>query len=377
MVEYDLVSRRRAIKLAGAAGIAGLAGCSGGESSGSNDGGGDEQTTKSDGTATAAKSKEFTFKVAHWLPPDHIVIEEGMNVFLEETKKQLEGTDYDVKFDIYPGGQLGGGGEMLRMAKDKTADLTLVSPTYLKGKLGMTGVGALPAQFKTGVESSLALFEMTREGGILFEEDYKPEGVKPLYISNINPYQLCGVGDKIVTLDDFKGRKIRTPGGIQTESVEALGGTTVSMEASDMVSAMERGTVGGTVSPIGSIKGHGWQETFEWGTTNVNIGGFPFSFTMNLETYSDLPTEVQDAFVAGGRKGSRSGGKVYDDVANSFVEQEDGKSMDFYEIPSDVLKDWSGALNPIVEDWVKNIESKGKPAGKALETYRKLVEKYP
>jgi TRAP-type C4-dicarboxylate transport system substrate-binding protein len=358
------LSRRKAIRIAALTGATGVAGCLGGEGSGQ-----DQETTDGGGggddTGTDTPTEEtFEMKVAHWLPPEHPLIQNGLNPLMEGTKENLSGTPYNVEFNVFPGGQLGGGSDMLRMAKERTADLTLTSPTYIEGKLTLSGVGALPL-FQSGRNSSQALFEMIKEGGILFKEDFKPEGVRPVYFSNIAPYQVAGVGDRPVELSDFEGMKIRTPGGIQTEAMKKLGATTVTMEAADMVPAMERGTVQGTVTPIGSIEGHGWHETFEWGTTNASFGGFPFSFTTNLEYFNSLPSGVQDAMMTAGESASASGGQAYDDSAESFVEQEDEKSMNFYDVPEENLSTWNDQLSTLVEEWVADTKDKGYPAQKA------------
>jgi TRAP-type transport system periplasmic protein len=97
----------------------------------------------------------------------------------------------------------------------------------------------------------------------------------------------------IKSVEDFKGKRIRTYGFAYPALVQALGGTPVSMSSSDGYEALQRGIL--DCSPIGPSLAHGWKydEVAKY-YIDVPIGAsFGHLIAMNLSVYKKLDEQTR------------------------------------------------------------------------------------
>jgi TRAP-type transport system periplasmic protein len=97
----------------------------------------------------------------------------------------------------------------------------------------------------------------------------------------------------IKSIEDFKGKRIRTYGFAYPAFVQALGGTPVSMSSSDGYEALQRGIL--DCSPIGPSLAHGWKydEVAKY-YIEIPIGAsFGHMITMNLKSYNALDPQTK------------------------------------------------------------------------------------
>ena len=97
----------------------------------------------------------------------------------------------------------------------------------------------------------------------------------------------------IKSIEDFKGKRIRTYGFAYPAFVQALGGTPVSMSSTDGYEALQRGIL--DCSPIGPSLAHGWKydEVAKY-YIDVPIGAsFGHMITMNLNSYKKLDEQTR------------------------------------------------------------------------------------
>jgi TRAP-type C4-dicarboxylate transport system substrate-binding protein len=103
---------------------------------------------------------------------------------------------------------------------------------------------------------------------------------------------------KVDTVDKFRGLKIRTSGVSQTKTIEALGGSAVTIAAAELEASLQRGTV----DVITTSLTYGWVHGFTDLTDSVAIWpfivpGFSFPFVANAKAFDALPADLQKALV--------------------------------------------------------------------------------
>jgi TRAP-type C4-dicarboxylate transport system substrate-binding protein len=182
-------------------------------------------------------------------------------------------------------------------------------PEYLrvvgKGNVQMGDVymGFLAGDTKIGVLTGLPFLVGTAEElkkvmvvlEPLIREDYDRFGADILTWFTWPEQNFFGRGKPITTLDDFKGRKIRTTSPEQSELVKRLGGVPVSIPAPEVPSAAQRGVMEGVITAGFNLLGSKWYDFTEWAyLPNIHIGG-PAYILVNKQALASLPAEHRKA----------------------------------------------------------------------------------
>lgn len=152
-------------------------------------------------------------------------------------------------------------------------------------------------------------------------EAYSPvfnEGLKKNYNAQTLfyypfPAQMIYCKDEIKSLADLKGRKVRVQGASQGDLVEALGGTSVTVQFAETVPALERGVVDcGITGTMPAYKG-GWHEVVKY-VLELPVG-FTITFmAANLNAWEKLDPKTR-AFM-------EEQSKAWEDKAWKIIEDE-------------------------------------------------------
>jgi TRAP-type C4-dicarboxylate transport system substrate-binding protein len=121
------------------------------------------------------------------------------------------------------------------------------------------------------------------------EKAYKQKG-STLLASYTYPLQFMWGRKKLTSLDDMKGMKLRVAQPEQGEFVRRFGGTSITMSAPEVPSALDRGVVDGIFTAgVGAVL---WKDLLKYGfvlIVNVNNS----YFIANTEAYDALTTDLQ------------------------------------------------------------------------------------
>ena len=126
------------------------------------------------------------------------------------TEAATEASGGKIKFEVYHAGQLGK--ESTSVVTTGLAEFGLLVPSYEAAKLPLTSVSELPGLHTTSCEGSAKLWNISKEGGALFEAEYKKLGVRPIYAVVLAPYQIMTSKKKVTNLAELSGLKIRALG---------------------------------------------------------------------------------------------------------------------------------------------------------------------
>src|SRR3546814_1270206 len=117
----------------------------------------------------------------------------------------------------------------------------------------------LPGLGSTAHEIIAAFSKGVREDEALVNE-YKVVNAVPIWVMGFPPYQIISTSAAIRSLDDFKGKIIRSAGGSMNLTIEALGAAPAEVVVADLYVSMERGVVDATISGANSVKPYNIQE---------------------------------------------------------------------------------------------------------------------
>src|SRR5262245_53525233 len=127
----------------------------------------------------------------------------------------------------------------------------------------------------------------------LIREDFARFGVDILTWYTWPEQNFFGRGKPIRTLDDFKGRKIRTTSPEQSELVKRLGAVPISLTAPEVPSAAQRGIMDAVMTAGFNLLFSKWYEFTEWAyLPDIHIGG-PSYILVNRSALAALSPETR------------------------------------------------------------------------------------
>jgi TRAP-type transport system periplasmic protein len=198
-----------------------------------------------------------------------------------------------------------------------TADFTSLDTLGLKGtetlrllKLGVTDFAGGPISFVAG---DFKLYDGLDLAGVLLDIDVMQkaaEAYKPVMDKNMreqfgarllavwpSPPQVLFCRDKVGSLADLKGKKIRSFNQTISDFVEGIGATAVNLSFPEVVPALQRGTVDCGVTGTAPGNNAKWWEV----TTHLYplvIGWAPYFHSVNLAVWNRLDKSTQDFMTA-------------------------------------------------------------------------------
>ncbi|MEO4043289.1 hypothetical protein AAFN47_16950 [Hoeflea sp. CAU 1731] len=168
---------------------------------------------------SSPSSAQETLKLAHFVPPAHIVTRSVVEPLANGLEQDSSG---ELKIQVYPGGELGAGPlEQYVRALQGVADITWGLQGYTSSQFPKSMIVEMP-----GAMDGMTGYDMIWNA---YDEHLKDEfpGTKPLALWASEPIIFIMKDYDVRTPDDIKGLKIRVSGSTAAATVEALGATPV------------------------------------------------------------------------------------------------------------------------------------------------------
>lgn len=324
------------------------------------------------GIGGAAQAQEVTLSLHQFLPAQANVPKLVLDVWADKVEAASEGR---IKIDRFPSMQLGGSPpELIDQATDGVADVVWTVVGYTPGRFPRTEVFELPFLMTDARAMSSAYWQM-------FEKHMKDTEFKDVHILGtwVHGPGMIHVNKEVKTPADMAGLKIR--GGSRTVNalLEKMGSTPVGMPVPAVPEGLSKGVIDGTTIP--------WEVTAalkvpELVGNHTEFEGnalytLTFVLAMNKDRYASLPADLQKviddnsglefSIFAGGTQADSDGParKLAVDNGNNIVT-----------VSGDDLAAWKAAAQPIYDDWVADMDSKGIDGQALIDEARALMDAY-
>ncbi len=219
----------------------------------------------------------------------------GMYEFAKQIEARTEGRYTGKVFEL----SLLNFAESMTGVRDGIADVAYVVPAYHRGEfpygnllVDMATAGVNPVAIAGAANEYLATCEKCLN-------EYKAQNQVFLGTSVIGPYYLMSV-DKITTLDDFKGKKIRGFGPFG-RWVEAMGATAVVLGANDIYESISQGQLDGNTHTLDVLRSLSIGEVTDYlldAPIGVYIGNSMFN--LNRDVWNDMSDADKKSFILAG-----------------------------------------------------------------------------
>lgn len=320
-------------------------------------------------SAGAGLSQDITLRVADSFPEHHYVSVQLIVPWMNRVEELTEGR---VAFEYFPAESLARLRDLLDAARNRIADITYAPPLQISERLPLSGVVALPGVSGNAAQKSAAYQQLVDD--ILAAEEFAREDVVPLMAVTVAGYEFNMIGPRLETAESLTGKRMRSSGGLQENTVSALGGLPINISAPEVYAALQRSTVDGTITPLASVQPWGFHEVLKSITTNADLGTFPITYVINADVWNGLPEDVKAAMRQASLELNATFG-AYVDEQTAVAERELRElGIDLYELPDDILEEFRKRTVAVGEDWATGLEARGFPARQVLESWRALLD---
>lgn len=319
----------------------------------------------------ASAQAPITLKVHHFLPPGSTTHAKLLVPWCERIEREAAGR---LKCQLYPSMQLGGTpSQLFDQARDGVADIVWTLPGYTAGRFPRMEVFELPFMIKDAESASKAAWEFyEKHGGPEFRE------VKPLAV-HVHDAGYLHTRDKAVrVLADFRGLKLRAPTRQTNRLLAALGATPVSMPVTGLADAMSKGVIDGAVIPWEVVPAVKVQEIARFHTeTDPNMPALytaVFLLAMNLKTYDGLPPDLRAIIDRNsGLALSAQAGRLWEEQKAPARKLALDRGNTVYVVPAPELAHWQQAAQPVIGEWVRDMNKRGLDGDGLLADARALI----
>jgi len=322
--------------------------------------------------ATSALAQDVTLRMHQFLPPQANVPKLILDVWADNVEESSGGA---IKVERYPSMQLGGSPpELMDQAIDGVADIVWTVVGYTPGRYPSTEVFELPFMMTNARAASSAYWQM-------FEKHMKDTEFKDVHILGtwVHGPGMIHVNKEVKTPADMEGLKIR--GGSRTVNalLEKMGSTPVGMPVPAVPEGLSKGVIDGTTIPWEVTAALKVPELVENHTEFEGNALYSLTFVlaMNKDRYESLTPEQKKAIddnsglefsiFAGGTQADSDGParKLAVDRGNNIVT-----------VSGDDLQAWRDVSQPIYEEWVADMDSKGIDGQALIDEAKALMEAY-
>ena len=236
-------------------------------------------------------AQAVTLKVSHFLPPNSNYQKGVLEPWCDRLAKDSAG---QLKCQIYPAMQLGGTPPQLAdQVKNAVADIVMTSPSYSSGRFPYTEALEQPFTLPPGgLAGSKAMWEYSQKYATKDYADFKL-----LAMFTGSGIIMSTSSKPILTVEGFKGVKLRSPSRSAAKLLTALGGAPVNMPPAQITEAVAKGVVDGAMATWELVPAVKLQEVTKYHMQGpADQAAFtqnPLVMLMNKARYDGLPPELK------------------------------------------------------------------------------------
>jgi len=322
--------------------------------------------------SASAYAQEVTLKLHQMLPPQATIPAHAIKPWIEKVEKESGGR---IKVDEYDAMALGGKPpELIDQVKDGVVDIVWTVIGYTPGRFPATEAFELPFVMTTGEATSMAIQAYCEKHCMDEFKDYKViawHAHGPGLIHSRNP---------VTKLEDMKGLKIRGGSRVVNQMLVKLGATPIGMPVPAVSEALSKGVIDATTIP--------WEVTVPLKVSELvhNHTGFSgthglytqtFVFAMNKNAYNKLPADLKKVIDDNsGMPAAKLFGKAMDDGDKVGLAVAKKLNANIITLDPAETQRWKDAAEPVIQDWIKEMDGKGMDGKALVDEARSLVDKY-
>lgn len=324
--------------------------------------------------STTAMAAEFTLRWADIGPPRGPRAE-ALKWWADELKTRSDGR---IEIEFFWGQSLMKQKDALRALGSGLVETAQLIASYTPAELAVWNYASVPFGINDEWVGMRTWFEMLTTTPAALEEAERNK-FKLLFNNTTGPVHLLCAKEAVTTVEQLKGKKIRTSGG-QTDVFKALGAVPVTIGFGELYQALERGTIDCTQNYTAFVKSYKHYEVASH-VTEAYMGQFlAYGGGIALSVFNDMPKDLQDILL----EVSDEYMDVYARNQIEFTAQArkdliagiDGKKVQFHALSEEERARWAKPAEDFTKDWLEKMEKKGVDGQAFLAKLEKVTAKW-
>lgn len=319
-------------------------------------------------------AEEFNLRLEHFLPENSAPHREFFLPWAQRIEKASNGR---IKVNVTPAMGLGGKpSDLMGQLERSEIDIAWTVLGYTPGRFPKLAVFELPWIVSSrAAVTSMALQE--------FYETYARDELAGIHVLAVWCYP-SGVimtnRRQVLTPDDLKGLKIRTPSTQSGLMLSGFGAEPARMPAPAVTGELDRGTIDGALLPYEGILSFKLEKRVRYITEFAGDRGLftaVFVLGMSNSSYRQLPPDLRQVIDQNsGMELSEELGRLWDDIEEPGREAFDAAGGRVNFIKGEQYDEWYRRSQPILTEWIKEQNQRGIDADGLIKAARELVMKY-
>lgn len=241
---------------------------------------------------SARAAETYEMRIVHPYP-DHTQHGRNMEFFKQKAEAYTDGR---LKVTIYPNAQLGPAAQEASMVLSGTVEASYNLSGILEGVDPAEAIWSIPFLIKVAPGQGEHMRRVMKDETVneILSRRLAEKGLKRLgHIPTLTGFMLVGNNVRPVEkLEDFKGLRIRHPGGLMGELyIESLGGSPMTVAGAEVPIALQQGVVDGLVTTPVHYHDARWHTKY---MTLPFYASYGLPFFANLNWWNSLPADIQD-----------------------------------------------------------------------------------
>jgi TRAP-type transport system periplasmic protein len=318
----------------------------------------------------ASAADPVVLKFSSYLPPTHH-LQVSWQWVADQIDKRTNGR---VKIRMYPSESLHSAKKGFEVLRSGITDITAAFPAYDPTGFNLVYAGELPFKFPSAHVAVRVMTELYPE---YMKAEYEKTGAKLAFWNNTSNYFFVATRKPIKTLADLKGMKIRSPGGLVTDTLKALGAVPVMMPTPEIYEAIEKGIVDGTFLTPSSAMSYRLYEVGKY-LNVLPVSCLDIPVAISPRAWKKLTPELQAIVYQVFLEGSMNVADGYENDSAKAIEGWTQKGGTVVRIDEKEAQKFKAAVQEVDDVWIARCEKAGKgaQAREMLQKVDALVKKY-
>tara|TARA_R110000787_G_scaffold6137_10_gene21756 strand:- start:16538 stop:17623 length:1086 start_codon:yes stop_codon:yes gene_type:complete len=280
----------------------------------------------------AAQADETSLTASVWLPPSHPVTKYGYSNWLENVERESGGS---LTTKLFTGSALLSPADHLSGIRDGIAKVGWIAGTYNPSDIPEDNtIFQMSFVYTDYFVGSFAVTEFNMLDGQM-QEQWKRNNL--VYLSGFStpPYRLICTSE-IVSVEDMKGKKIRSTGGVVPNWVKSVGGVPVNVSSSESYTGLEKGQIDCATNAIDDLRSRSYWDVAK-SVTLVELGAYWSINAGNRDFWHELDTAQRQVILDTMAENLVDTGIGYLNDVEEIVQTAKEMGVKFYEPKQDLL----------------------------------------
>jgi TRAP-type C4-dicarboxylate transport system substrate-binding protein len=310
--------------------------------------------------SSKAALKEQLWRFSNFLPPGHW--SNWCNSWLlDEIEKKTNGK---IKTKLFVGEALGKAAEHYNMVVAGRAEIGELTTGFAPGTFPLCDVLKLPFNWNSALEGSIVANDLLRKG---FLDETLRRDVKTIALNMTIPLKIW-TKKPVSTFEGLKGLRLRVSGGLDIQTIEALGINAIAMPLPEVYPALEKGVIDG------GVYGEENAVDFKYAEVAKYVIDIPLCYAvhvifLNKKSWNALPKDAQAVLEGVFREMEIHWGETLDLLLQTKFKTilREKYNYKIVDVPPAEVEKIKAATSKVRDEWIASMEKKGLPGKKNYE----------